>query len=126
MKMDRSCPVKRYNSRDTCGWCESEDIDCDYVDIGVGWVQCTPYTCGFCGAIQMSGNELWGEKQGTEEEREIGWWKSPWFDQIPLDELPKYAISIEEVFETDPMRQFAIEVEEVTCDQVKKETIVEC
>lgn len=36
-----------------CPWCRSEEIDAEFVDIGVGMQQVTPYVCGECGAYQF-------------------------------------------------------------------------
>ena len=40
----------------TCPYCESK-MDADFVDVGVGWVQCGPYHCVSCGASEI-GPEL--------------------------------------------------------------------
>ncbi len=39
----------------TCPWCESENVDAEFVDVGVGGrgQQVTPYSCGDCGARQF-------------------------------------------------------------------------
>jgi hypothetical protein len=37
----------------TCPICDSENIDAEFVDIGVGEQQCTPYVCGDCGSWQV-------------------------------------------------------------------------
>lgn len=36
----------------TCPYCQSE-MDADFVDVGVGWVQCGPYHCVSCGASEI-------------------------------------------------------------------------
>lgn len=57
-----------------CPFCGSENIDADWVDIGVGMQQCAPYTCADCNAQQM--NPYHDNKDATEEEKRCGWWKA--------------------------------------------------
>lgn len=47
--------------------------DAEFVDIGVGYQQVTPYSCGNCDALQM--NPYNDNSRATEEEKKFGWWK---------------------------------------------------
>jgi len=59
----------------TCPFCDSTRVDAEYVDIGVGFQQVTPYTCLDCDSQQM--NPYHDNSRATEEERRFGWWKGP-------------------------------------------------
>lgn len=52
----------------TCPYCGGNDVTCEYVDIGVGMIPCTPYGCNDCHAYQLGYNE-----RKTENERRTGW-----------------------------------------------------
>lgn len=42
-----------------CGMCEQEfEENCEYVDIGVGYTQCSPNCCDHCGAFEIGHYEL--------------------------------------------------------------------
>jgi len=45
--------------------------EADFVDVGVGMVQCGPYHCGACGASEI-GPE--GKAGCTDEEQRTGWY----------------------------------------------------
>lgn len=36
-----------------CPWCDSNKVDAEFVDVGVGAVQATPWCCYDCGASQI-------------------------------------------------------------------------
>jgi hypothetical protein len=57
----------------TCPYCGSTNINCEFVDIGVGEIQCTPYGCENCFAVQI--NPYDESARPDEEEKRIGWWK---------------------------------------------------
>lgn len=69
-----------------CPYCNSENIDCEYVDIGVGSIQCTPYVCHDCNAIQI--NPYDKSSKPSEEEKKIGWWKPEDPTDPPLHSSP--------------------------------------
>lgn len=56
----------------TCPWCGSSDLEAEFVDIGVGAQQVTPYHCCACGADEM--NPYDDNARATDEERKRGWW----------------------------------------------------
>ena len=75
-----------------CPYC-SELMEADWVDVGVGMVQCGPYHCQACGASEIgpemefedlvdeNGNyggqgELLNPKDFTEEEIEVGYYRN--------------------------------------------------
>jgi hypothetical protein len=55
-----------------CPWCGSPDLDAEFVDIGVGQEQVTPYRCTSCDANEM--NPYHDNSIATDEERTRGWW----------------------------------------------------
>lgn len=55
-----------------CPYC-GESCEADWVDVGVGMVQCGPYVCDGCGASEI-GPE--GRDGATEEERKTGWYRN--------------------------------------------------
>lgn len=81
-----------------CPYC-TFPMDCDMVDVGVGWVQCGPYFCNNCGASEMGSEQV---RDGTprpltkaqaefmmittKEERACGFYKggrnSPYANQV--------------------------------------------
>lgn len=56
----------------TCPFCLGARVYCEFVDIGVGYQQVTPYDCGDCGAQQMS--PYGDNSRATARERWFGWW----------------------------------------------------
>lgn len=60
---------------DTCPFCHFEQCEADWVDNGVALVQCGPFHCDQCGAVEM-GPEMRDESKLTEEERNAGWYKA--------------------------------------------------
>lgn len=54
-----------------CPWCKSLDVHAEFVDIGVGQQQVTPYSCGECLAHQFSGQVAKWEV--TDEEWRYQW-----------------------------------------------------
>lgn len=55
-----------------CPYCFSMRTDAEFVDVGVGQVQCTPYSCVDCGAYQIGPNDT---RPADEEEERSGWRK---------------------------------------------------
>ncbi len=53
-----------------CPWCGSP-CEADFVDIGVGMMQCGPYHCHDCGASECGPND--DLESLTPEERSKGW-----------------------------------------------------
>lgn len=56
-----------------CPYCGSSNVEADFVDIGVGMMQCGPYCCFDCHAYQLSPEER--QRDVTEEEYHVGWHK---------------------------------------------------
>lgn len=61
----------------TCPFCKNKECEAEFVDIGVGEIQSSPYICEKCGSYQQNPTY---EFTGTEEERKIGWIKGNWND----------------------------------------------
>lgn len=57
-----------------CPFCGSDDTDAEFVDIGVGEQQVSPYCCVTCGAHQMHPYHD-DPSQGDTYEQKVGWWK---------------------------------------------------
>ncbi len=61
-----------------CGWCGSENLSCEYVDIGIGRQQVTPYECISCGAVEMSPDHFTNpDAEVDPEDRRRGWYAGP-------------------------------------------------
>lgn len=57
-----------------CPYC-GLPTECDWVDVGVGLIQCGPYHCYECGASEMGREQFEPGCIATDEEREAGWYK---------------------------------------------------
>lgn len=55
-----------------CPYCGHDDCEADYVDVGVGMVQCGPYYCSECRASEASYLDA---RVLTEREEETGWYE---------------------------------------------------
>lgn len=55
-----------------CPYCGDEECDADWVSVGVGLVQCGPYECLNCGAIEIGSAD--GAVELSENEVETGWY----------------------------------------------------
>ena len=53
-----------------CPYCGSE-CDADFVDVGVGFIQCGPYHCLQCKASQMGPEDV----PGTKDQERTGWFE---------------------------------------------------
>lgn len=61
-----------------CGWCGSENLTCEFVDIGVGQQQVTPYECISCGATEMSPDHFGNPDHEIDaEDKRRGWYAGP-------------------------------------------------
>ncbi len=61
-----------------CPWCNSEKYDCEYVDVGVGRVPCSPKSCYDCGAHEFDWRDEGPEginQTATEEENKKRVWR---------------------------------------------------
>lgn len=56
-----------------CPYCENEKCYADFVDVGVGLVQCGPYYCQECDASEIGRCD--DPRELTDEEKEKGWYK---------------------------------------------------
>lgn len=54
-----------------CPYCGFDGCEADYVDVGVGMVQCGPYYCTECHASEAS---YLDSRELTEEEERTGWY----------------------------------------------------
>lgn len=54
-----------------CPYCRTE-CEADWVDVGVGMVQCGPYYCDDCGASQIGPHD--SERKLSEQELKTGWY----------------------------------------------------
>jgi hypothetical protein len=70
-------------SEQTCPFCGSTDVDAEYVDIGVGVQQVTPFMYGACFAVQM--NPYHDNSNATSEERARGWYGPPPVQEAVFD-----------------------------------------
>jgi len=55
-----------------CPYCRTP-CDADWVDVGVGLVQCGPYHCQQCGASEIGPND--SERPLSDREKETGWYE---------------------------------------------------
>lgn len=55
-----------------CPYCGDEECDADWVSVGVGLVQCGPYHCMNCGAIEIGSAD--SSVELSEEEVATGWY----------------------------------------------------
>ena len=65
-----------------CPYCGTE-MECDWVDVGVGCVQCGPYYCTECGASEMGPEDVLDDV--TDEEARTGYYRgrhSPYANQV--------------------------------------------
>ena len=56
-----------------CPYCGDEECDADGVSVGVGLVQCGPYHCMNCGAIEIGSAD--SSVELSEKEAETGWYR---------------------------------------------------
>lgn len=59
---------------ESCPFC-GETCEADFVDIGIGYQQCSPYHCEACGASQMGPNDDDKDPALSPEERKCGWFR---------------------------------------------------
>ena len=58
-----------------CPWCHSKKVYAEFINVGIGLEQVTPYQCEECGSVQTS---PWDDtKRLDEEEKAFGWHKPP-------------------------------------------------
>lgn len=63
-----------YNERhpiEACPYCDSM-CDADWVDVGVGYVQCGPFHCQQCGASEIGGHDE--PRELSDREKSTGWY----------------------------------------------------
>jgi hypothetical protein len=79
-----------YEKRRTCPYCGYDQCQADWVDVGVGLVQCSPFYCDECGACEIGAYDQPAEL--TEKEKKLHWYEpgrailtaAPTFDCIPV------------------------------------------
>jgi hypothetical protein len=77
----------------TCPYCGDPNAEADWVDVGVGFEQCTPFFCWNCEACQIGPYDKTYETQMTDEERKTGWYmpsrayltSAPMCNGLPVD-----------------------------------------
>lgn len=57
---------------ETCPYCGNENCQAEFVDVGVGMVQCQPYHCDACGATEI-GPTTTPDRPLTDDEKRTGW-----------------------------------------------------
>lgn len=62
-----------YQERRTCPYCHNDQCEADWVDVGIGLVQCSPFYCDNCGACEIGGYDEPAEL--TEEEKKFHWYQ---------------------------------------------------
>ncbi len=75
-----------------CPYCHYQYCDADWVDVEVGYVQCSPYYCENCSACQIGPCDE--EVELSEIEKKTGWYQpgrsyltsAPTFQGIPVDQ----------------------------------------
>lgn len=55
-----------------CPYCKCKDCEADFVDVGVGMIQCGPYYCPACHASEASSRDT---RELTDKEKETGWYE---------------------------------------------------
>lgn len=58
-----------------CPYCGAT-CEADWVDVGVGVVQCGPYHCFDCGASEIGPERAEDGFEATDEEKKTGWYRS--------------------------------------------------
>jgi hypothetical protein len=58
-----------------CPYC-GEMMDCDRVDVEVGFIQCGPYYCDNCGASEIGPEYFDPDFQATKEEKSTGYYRN--------------------------------------------------
>jgi hypothetical protein len=56
-----------------CPYCGHPETHAEWVDVGIGSIQCGPYHCEQCEATEIGPHDTAGEL--TEEERRTGWYR---------------------------------------------------
>ena len=56
-----------------CPYCGDKECEADFCDVGVGLVQCGPYNCLSCGAIEIGAFD--NKLELSDEEKSTGWYK---------------------------------------------------
>lgn len=59
--------------RSGCPYCGSENVDAEFVDVGVGFEQVTAAECGECGSVQVNPHDEEAKAKLTEVERKVYW-----------------------------------------------------
>jgi hypothetical protein len=72
-----------------CPYCDGI-VECEYVDIGVGSQQVTPFQCMECLSTQMTPHH--DNSEASEGEKWFGWWLHPDYPNQDLPNQKKSAI----------------------------------
>jgi len=62
-----------YQERQTCPYCDNDQCQADYVDIGIGFQQCAPFYCDNCGACEIGAYD--DPVELTELEKKTHWYE---------------------------------------------------
>lgn len=81
-----------YKERRVCPYCSYNRCQADWVDIGIGLVQCAPFYCEECGACEIGPYDK--PTNLTEQEKKLHWYEpgrshltsAPTLDGVPVDQ----------------------------------------
>ena len=62
-----------YQERRTCPYCQNDQCQADWVDVGIGLQQCAPFYCDNCGACEIGGYDKPTEL--TDQEKKLHWYE---------------------------------------------------
>jgi hypothetical protein len=61
-------------SKTPCPYCCFADCEADWVDVGVGYIQCGPYYCPDCGASEIGPFDPDRDDAHTADAKRTGWY----------------------------------------------------
>lgn len=62
-----------YQERRICPYCNFDQCEADWVDVGIGLIQCSPFYCTECGACEIGCYDKLHEL--TEQEKKHHWYE---------------------------------------------------
>ena len=66
---------------ETCPYCKNPTCEADWTDVGVGYIQTSPYVCHDCGAFEIGPHD---NRTPEPEEKTTGWYKPTSTRTTPL------------------------------------------
>jgi hypothetical protein len=78
------------NNKRTCPYCGNDQCEAGYVDVGIGYQQCSPFYCEACGACEIGGYD--DPVELTDKEKKTHWYEpgrshltcAPTFNGVPV------------------------------------------